>query len=345
MIEYRCPKCATDMASPDGLAGQAEKCPVCGNVTTVPAPATAFPAPQPAPVHVAVTLPQEKKVSGLGIAALVLGIIACLTARIPMIGLISLPFSGIGVLLAIIGFIVAAGSKTRGKGMLVSGFAVCIVAVILVFLSVMATALWQTLPRAAQLAAEAQAKAASGRTTTQEAADIAQVRAKQQARLRKLRGWLDVKTEAATGWVSHIPKKEYRPHRLSPEGRLVRGVAAYPYVMSAAGESPTLRLYMRHNAGVYGGPLYATRALWRIDGQNTSLDIWRGAKGEAYDVVVPLDLVSRIGQGKQVFVTMIASDRRESTQLTPRNIWTFTMVAEYWSLLNATTDSPKADRQ
>ena len=183
MIEYRCPKCATDMASPDGLAGQAEKCPVCGNVTTVPAPATAFPAPQPAPVHVAVTLPQEKKVSGLGIAALVLGIIACLTAWIPMIGVISLPFSGIGVLLAIIGFIVAARSKTTGKGMIVSGLAVCLVAVALVFLSATASVLWQTLPRASELAAEARAEAEKkklNKKTRQEQ----QERAKQYMRFR-----------------------------------------------------------------------------------------------------------------------------------------------------------------
>jgi len=38
MIYYGCPKCQSPMASPESMAGQAETCPECGNVMTVPAP-------------------------------------------------------------------------------------------------------------------------------------------------------------------------------------------------------------------------------------------------------------------------------------------------------------------
>jgi len=36
MINYACPKCRTAMASPDGAAGQVNKCPACGQGITVP---------------------------------------------------------------------------------------------------------------------------------------------------------------------------------------------------------------------------------------------------------------------------------------------------------------------
>ncbi len=36
MINYACSKCRTAMASPDGAAGQVNKCPACGQGITVP---------------------------------------------------------------------------------------------------------------------------------------------------------------------------------------------------------------------------------------------------------------------------------------------------------------------
>ncbi len=49
MIYYGCPNCQTPMASPDSLAGQADKCPACGNMARVPTVAASAPAPAPPP--------------------------------------------------------------------------------------------------------------------------------------------------------------------------------------------------------------------------------------------------------------------------------------------------------
>ena len=112
MIYYGCPNCGAPMQSPDSMAGQKEKCPECGNVTIVPKPQQATPppaghsrgdtssretpaaapaqpaAPAPAP-QVIITTPTVKagkSASGLGIAGLVLGILGCIVAWIPVIG-------------------------------------------------------------------------------------------------------------------------------------------------------------------------------------------------------------------------------------------------------------------
>ena len=45
MIEYQCPSCGAQMASPVSMAGQSDRCPECGNVARVPQS-----APQ-APTH------------------------------------------------------------------------------------------------------------------------------------------------------------------------------------------------------------------------------------------------------------------------------------------------------
>jgi membrane protein YdbS with pleckstrin-like domain len=49
MIYYGCPKCQTPMASPDSMAGQAERCPECGNVAVVPATGAVVTAVAPPP--------------------------------------------------------------------------------------------------------------------------------------------------------------------------------------------------------------------------------------------------------------------------------------------------------
>jgi len=47
MISFACPKCGAEMGSPDSLAGETERCPDCGSVTTVPRPQ----APEPDPLE------------------------------------------------------------------------------------------------------------------------------------------------------------------------------------------------------------------------------------------------------------------------------------------------------
>ena len=102
MIYYGCPKCKTAMSSPDSQAGTEETCPNCGNVTTVP-----YPHSQPNVVVKTEKSSRVKTANGVGIAGLVLGIIACLGAWIPFYGAISLPVAILAFLFGLVGLIVS----------------------------------------------------------------------------------------------------------------------------------------------------------------------------------------------------------------------------------------------
>ena len=71
---------------------------------------------------------QTKSVSGLGIAALVLGLIACLGCWIPMCGILSLPFAILGALFGVIGIIIAKLNKKADVGLPIAGTIVCVTA-------------------------------------------------------------------------------------------------------------------------------------------------------------------------------------------------------------------------
>lgn len=75
---------------------------------------------------------QTKSVSGLGIAALVLGLIACLGCWIPMCGIFSLPFAILGGLFGIIGIIIAKLKKKSYVGLPIAGTIVCVTAAFIV---------------------------------------------------------------------------------------------------------------------------------------------------------------------------------------------------------------------
>jgi hypothetical protein len=70
-----------------------------------------------------------KGTSGLGIAALVLGIGACLICWIPFVGIVAIPLAVIGGLLAVIGLFGAVASRKTSMGMPISGGIVCLVAI------------------------------------------------------------------------------------------------------------------------------------------------------------------------------------------------------------------------
>jgi len=74
-------------------------------------------------------VPAPKGNSGLGIAALVMGIAACLVCWIPFIGMVAFPLGVVGGLLALIGFVMALFSRTTSIGMPLSGGIVCLVAI------------------------------------------------------------------------------------------------------------------------------------------------------------------------------------------------------------------------
>jgi len=75
---------------------------------------------------------QTKNVSGLGIAALVLGLIACLGCWIPICGIFSLPFAMLGALFGIIGIIIAKLKKKSYIGLPIAGTIVSVTAAFIV---------------------------------------------------------------------------------------------------------------------------------------------------------------------------------------------------------------------
>jgi hypothetical protein len=119
-----CQYCNGHIAFPAEMAGQMSACPHCGletklfipNVTKVPA--------NNSPQNVSVEI--KRGVSPLGIASLVLGIIACIFCWIPLLGLLVLPLALIGLLLAVGGLIMAGVSKKTGFAFPVSGLIVCL---------------------------------------------------------------------------------------------------------------------------------------------------------------------------------------------------------------------------
>ena len=163
MIQFDCPHCRKTLRVKDEFAGQHGKCPHCQNVTTVPlrsapppapaaapirasAPTVVFPpaaqapatvssasgAPGPAPptpgVPVAAVYPVvPRRVSGLGIAGLVLGILGAAFCWLPPVGL-ALAF--VGLILAAVGLVLSTTGKKSGLSMPIAGMAVSFVAVI-----------------------------------------------------------------------------------------------------------------------------------------------------------------------------------------------------------------------
>jgi len=150
--------CGKTIKLRDEYAGKKGKCPECKSVLTVPAaeaqlpaeppptptPQHYEPAPQPVVVHATplthtvntqVVVTPSKSVSGLGIAALVLGIISCLMCWIPFLGLIIIPLALLGIVFGIIGAIVSLAGRRSSIGMPVAGCVVCVVALIVAILS------------------------------------------------------------------------------------------------------------------------------------------------------------------------------------------------------------------
>lgn len=72
-----------------------------------------------------------KTTSGFGIAALVLGIIACLTCWIPFVGLLVIPLGILGVVFGFIGILASAIGRRSYIGLPVSGMVVSLIAVII----------------------------------------------------------------------------------------------------------------------------------------------------------------------------------------------------------------------
>jgi len=149
MIEFACTSCGKQLKVKDEAAGKKGKCPQCGNMVEVPSAETevnlaeidapiqpvrrqqAPPVVQPPPLergHVAqapsVNVHMPKRSSSLGIVSLILGVVAFLICWIPLIGVVSIPVSALGVLLAAIGLLAALVRRGSGIAWPIGGGAV-----------------------------------------------------------------------------------------------------------------------------------------------------------------------------------------------------------------------------
>ena len=76
--------------------------------------------------------PAEKRVNGLGIASVVLGVLAFLGAWVPFCGLIpTLAFGVIGGILGVVGFVAANSDKRTGVGFPIVGIILNLLAIVL----------------------------------------------------------------------------------------------------------------------------------------------------------------------------------------------------------------------
>lgn len=133
-----CQFCNGHIAFPAEMAGQVIACPHCEMETKLFVPNAPVVPPTVAPkppmqtangLAVNVDLVIKRGVSPLGIASLVLGIVACIFCWIPFLGIFILPIAFIGALLGIAGIALAVVNKKTGFSFPVSGIIACLLSV------------------------------------------------------------------------------------------------------------------------------------------------------------------------------------------------------------------------
>ena len=133
MIDYHCPRCQAPMASPDGMVGQSEKCPACGTVTIVPRPHSAAPRPARGPGEfrpiMTVARPRANRAGSFGIAAGVIGIIACLTLWAPVPYLPTAVIGAVGFVSAGLAYAASRRSRRSSIALPFVGGVICGVAI------------------------------------------------------------------------------------------------------------------------------------------------------------------------------------------------------------------------
>lgn len=162
MIGFACPDCGKKFKVEDKAAGRKAICPDCGKKFQIPTPKPKAPTPpvpkksqlvveeqppvpikrrevvsteviQAAPVSaVQVNVAQPSKAAhSLGIASVILGILAFLICWIPLIGLVGIPLSGLGLLLGIVGIVLAAIRRDHGIGFPIAVTAISLLAIVI----------------------------------------------------------------------------------------------------------------------------------------------------------------------------------------------------------------------
>jgi hypothetical protein len=135
-VTCRCQHCDGHIEFDAGHAGESVACPHCGLETKLflpPAPAKPTNPNSPNAISKNVNVEIKRGANPLGIASLVLGIVACVFCWIPFLGLLAIPISAIGFLLAIAGIIMAAVSKKTGFAFPISGLLVCVLSMFIAF--------------------------------------------------------------------------------------------------------------------------------------------------------------------------------------------------------------------
>lgn len=163
MIGFNCGNCGKRFEVQDTSAGKTGRCKQCGALMKIPAASAVFeveepiapprsrpqaqpiqvpvrPEPFVAPVptqnvQVVVNQIDRKAANGLGVAGVIIGVVAIGLGWIPVVGLLAFPLVIIGGLLSFIGLLVAHSSKRSGiswplTGMGLNAFALTLVIVV-----------------------------------------------------------------------------------------------------------------------------------------------------------------------------------------------------------------------
>lgn len=155
MILFNCPHCGKPLRVKMEAAGKRGRCPGCNGEMQAPGPApqppvdslnqlaadvTDQPAFAPQVGHVRQKRAHAaahggKAPSGLGIASLVLGALAAIICWVPLIGILGIPGAVMGLVLGIVGILVASIGGKSGIGLPVAGAAICVFALIMAMAS------------------------------------------------------------------------------------------------------------------------------------------------------------------------------------------------------------------
>ncbi len=133
---FQCEACKAKLKLDESKAGQTGRCPKCGYTIRVPGTpphgtATEATSPPEQPYIPTVKVIMPRRASSLGIASMVLGIVAFVVCWIPLFGIVSIPLSALGLLLGVVGLIVALRREGSGVGYPIAGGAIAGIALLI----------------------------------------------------------------------------------------------------------------------------------------------------------------------------------------------------------------------
>jgi len=154
-----CQHCSGHIEFDASHAGTSVACPHCGLETKLFVPKV-----QKNNLSKNIGVEIKRGVNPLGIASLVLGIVACVFCWIPFLGLFIIPISAIGFLLAVAGIIMAGVSKKTGFAFPISGLVVCVLSVFIAFTftGVLDTIVQQAVTEGKQINQKSESAASTG---------------------------------------------------------------------------------------------------------------------------------------------------------------------------------------